>query len=312
MLPTSREVSFLVPDEDNGRKRIVALIHGDRDAPNGAILFCHGFQDNANSFHFLAPRLARKGFFCVAIEFTGHGKSDHSNSQMSHFAYVFDVCDVADSLQLNKFHLVGHSMGAIVSSLVAGALTTRVLSLVMIDAVGSIGSKEGSDAPKLLERALTQRAAMISRKPRVYESMAECMQRWSESPFAPRGEENLRLIVSRGTEEIFDPNGFISGFRFRHDPKLKSLPPFRIGEEQSHAFLKRIACPVTAILANDRDPIWSAGVEATHMALMRAKIYRIAGGHHPHMSNVEETLEIILEHFANAAMIEIDGPKSKL
>jgi hypothetical protein len=60
------------------------------------------------------------------------------------------------------------------------------------------------------------------RKIRVYDTFEECLQRWSESPWAPRGSENLKLIVSRGTEEIVDPShGFVSGFRFRHDPKLK-------------------------------------------------------------------------------------------
>jgi pimeloyl-ACP methyl ester carboxylesterase len=86
------------------------MIHGSRDAPNGTILLLHGFTDNANSFFFLAPKLAREGFCCVAIEFTGHGRSDHSNTQTSHFSYVYDVVDVADTLQLQQFHLIGHSM----------------------------------------------------------------------------------------------------------------------------------------------------------------------------------------------------------
>jgi hypothetical protein len=44
----------------------------------------------------------------ASIELTGHGKSDHSNSNVNHFSYGFDVVDVADALQLSSFHLVGH------------------------------------------------------------------------------------------------------------------------------------------------------------------------------------------------------------
>jgi pimeloyl-ACP methyl ester carboxylesterase len=201
------------------------------------LLFCvvddrgQGFQDNANSFFFLAPRLAAMGFFVVCVELTGHGRSDHGLS--NHFSYAFDVVDVADSLQLEKFHLLGHSMGAIISALLAGSLTHRVLSLVMIDAIGTVGTFHDSEAPELLETALNQRSAVISRRPRVYDTFEECLQRWAESPFAPRGEENIRLIVARGTEEIVNPNGFVTGFRFRHDPRLKMAPPFKISESAS-------------------------------------------------------------------------------
>ena len=227
-----REVSFLLPDEENGVRRISAVMYGTREQP--CILCIHGFQDNANSFFFLAPRLAKLGFFVVCVELTGHGRSDHGHS--NHFSYAFDVVDVADSLQVGQFHLVGHSMGAIVSAMVAGSLRKRVLSLVMIDAIGAVGSFNDSEAPELLETALNQRSAMISRRPRVYDTFDECLQRWAESPFAPRGEENLRLIVGRGTEEIVDPNGFVTGFRFRHDPRLKMAPPFKISESASQGF----------------------------------------------------------------------------
>lgn len=213
-----REVTFLLPDDENGTRRLCAVVYGSRDAP--ALLCLHGFQDNANSFASLAPKLARNGFFVVCLEFTGHGKSDHSSGQLHHFSYVYDVVDVADSLQLEGFHLIGHSMGGVVAILVAGSLVRRVLSLALIDAIGVVGDDD-AEAPVTLERALLERTAMISRRPRIYDSFDECLARWSEATTAPMGDENVRLIVSRGTEEIVDPRGFVSGFRFRHDPRLK-------------------------------------------------------------------------------------------
>ena len=201
-------------------------------------------------------------------------------------------------------------VGAIVSCLVAGSLTTRVLSLVMIDAIGAIGSLSLSDAPLILEQSLNQRTSLISRRPRVYDTFEECLQRWSESPWAPRGAENLRLLVSRGTEEIVDPNGFISGFRFRHDPKLKSLPPYRMSEKESQEFLKRIACPVLVILATDRDPFWPDFLEKTHLELMRARVARMTGGHHPHMTNVEESVGAIETMYRECGLL--NPPHSKL
>merc|ERR1711991_916469 len=124
----------------------------------------------------------------------------------------------------------------------------------------------------------------------------ECLARWSESPWAPRGRHNLELIVSRGTEHIVDPNGFVSGYRFRHDPRLKSLAPFRMSQEAVEAFLRRVACPVVVMLANDREEFWPAdtGIKEKHLELLRAKVFYLKGGHHLHMTNVEETEECIL------------------
>ncbi len=303
-----REISFLLPDEQNGVRRLCALVFGQRDAPLGAMLCIHGFQDNANSFFFLGPRLAQLGFFVVCVELTGHGRSDHGLS--NHFSYAYDVVDVADSLQLPRFHIIGHSMGAVVASLVAGSLTSRVLSLVMIDAIGVVGSFSDAEAPELLETSLNQRSAMISRRPRVYDTFEECLQRWAESPFAPRGRENVQLIVARGSEEIVDPNGFVTGFRFRHDPRLKMAPPFKISEAASQGkfpflfsiffsltcgteFLKRVKCPTAVLLATDREAFFPDFLEKIHLDLLRARVFRMSGGHHLHMTNVEGTMEAI-------------------
>jgi hypothetical protein len=136
------------------------------------------------------------------------------------------------------------------------------------------------------------------------------LERWRESPFAPRGDENLRLIVVRGTEEIVDPShGFVSGFRFRHDPKLKSLPPFRLTENVSQAFLKHVSCPVALLLATDRDLFWPADLEDRHIELLRAKVFRMSGGHHLHMTNVKESLSAIRSLYEEAGFLKL---KSKL
>ena len=47
-------------------------------------------------------------------------------------------------------------------------------------------------------------------------------------------------------------------------------------------------------MANDRDPFWPEDLEKIHMDLLRAKVFRIKGGHHCHMTNVDETLSCIM------------------
>lgn len=315
----SREVSFLIPNEENGNKRIQAVLYGQRDAAARGSVFClHGFQDNANSFYFLAPRLAAAGFFVVCIDFTGHGHSDHSSAAGDHFSYIYDLVDVADSLQIPQFHLIGHSMGGIVAMFAASSLVTRVLSLVILDAIGAIGIQSEEEAPLLLEKALAQRSAILLRKGRVYDSLQECVERWKESPFAPRGEHNVRLIVERGTEEIVDvANNFVSGYRFRHDPRLKSPTAVRLTEATVEAFVRRISCPTLMVLATDRPQIWPEHVEQRRVELLKPvmEVARMTGGHHLHMTNVDEvyaTLATFYDRVVKKGAKETPKQKSKL
>jgi len=256
------------------------------------------------------PSSLRLGFFVVCIEFTGHGKSDHANTSTSnHFVYALDVIDVADSLGATSFHLLGHSMGAIVSGLVSGAVPNRVLSLIMIDAIGAVGSKRDEDAPEILERALLQRSSIVNRRPRVYDSIEECVTRWSESAFAPRGRENVALIVQRGTEEIYDPANGVRGFRFRHDPRLVSLPVYVMTQRQSLAFLARVQCPSLVFIANDREPFWADRDFKMNMEALRASVVYMEGGHHLHLSNAKLVADHVLKFYQDSGVLCI---KSRL
>ena len=54
------EVSFLIPNDESGTRRIKALVWGDIRAIDKPVVFClHGFQDNANSFYKVGSKLAR-------------------------------------------------------------------------------------------------------------------------------------------------------------------------------------------------------------------------------------------------------------
>src|SRR5512137_909861 len=76
----------------------------------------HGWLDNANTFNRLAPRLPELNL--IALDFAGHGRSSHY-PQGAHYHGLFDIQDVlavADQLGWQRFNLIGHSMGAGISS----------------------------------------------------------------------------------------------------------------------------------------------------------------------------------------------------
>ena len=80
----------------------------------------HGWLDNAGSFDRLAPLLPNSKI--IAVDLPGHGLSDHRPQGTSaHFLdYVKDVAVLSDVLGLERFDLIGHSMGGGIATLVAG------------------------------------------------------------------------------------------------------------------------------------------------------------------------------------------------
>lgn len=58
-------------------KRMAYQKWGDTSSTKGRILCTHGWLDNSNSFSYLGPILAAKGYEIIAIDWLGHGHSDH-------------------------------------------------------------------------------------------------------------------------------------------------------------------------------------------------------------------------------------------
>ena len=108
-------------------------------------LVLHGLLDNAGSFDSLAPLLTsaspRHSLLC--LDFPGHGLSSHlPPGQMYHYLECLRYIRlVARSLGCDKFGLLGHSMGAGLSSLFAATYPEMVEALVMIDIVKPVGRK---------------------------------------------------------------------------------------------------------------------------------------------------------------------------
>ncbi|HAN79843.1 MAG TPA: hypothetical protein DCQ47_00175 [Gammaproteobacteria bacterium] len=88
------------------------------------VLALHGWLDNAASFSRIAPLLA--GCRVVAIDQRGRGLTDHLRRPYHIWDGVPDVIEVLEALGWDRAILLGHSMGAAVATIVAGAYPDRV------------------------------------------------------------------------------------------------------------------------------------------------------------------------------------------
>lgn len=141
------------------------------------ILCLHGWLDNCRSFYHLAPTLASTlNANVVALDLPGHGRSSHKSIEapptiLPEFTYY--ISEAVDCLREEEhfvpsltspekphepFTLVGHSMGAGISSWYAACFPEEIDQLVMLDGVGFMPGK-AKDTPKQVRRHVERRKA---------------------------------------------------------------------------------------------------------------------------------------------------------
>jgi pimeloyl-ACP methyl ester carboxylesterase len=125
VLPESHEVHL-------GRMRLHYLDWGNKHLP--PMVFLHGGALTAHTWDLCCLAL-RDEYHCIALDQRGHGDSDWADdADYSIGAQLQDTKGFVDKLGLDKFILVGMSLGAINSLAFAIAHPERLTNLVIIDA----------------------------------------------------------------------------------------------------------------------------------------------------------------------------------
>lgn len=103
-----------------------------------AVVLIHGWATDANYWNAqIAPLKSR--YTVVTVDLAGHGASSRNRNDWSMERYGGDVATVVQQLPNRQVVLVGHSMGATVALEAARQLGERVIGIVAVDALKSIG-----------------------------------------------------------------------------------------------------------------------------------------------------------------------------
>lgn len=98
-----------------------------------AVLFLHGLTGVADVW---GPTIAALGLDrppCIAIDQRGHGQSPKDAASYGIGTFVDDALRIIDALNLDRPHLVGHSMGARVAMVLAARHPAAIRSVAIVD-----------------------------------------------------------------------------------------------------------------------------------------------------------------------------------
>ncbi len=125
------------------------------------VIVLHGWLDNIASFYPLLSEtkwLQQLNLRFITIDMAGHGHSSHRHQ--SHpcnlLEYVQDLYNLIEYFQFDTVSLIGHSLGAGIATLYAGALPDKVKSMVLIEGIIPFSEDEKS-GPAQLAKSLRQR-----------------------------------------------------------------------------------------------------------------------------------------------------------
>lgn len=235
----------------------------------------HGWLDNANSFDLIAP-LLQDHFYIVAIDLPGHGLSSHlPEGCVYHFIDgIFNVLAISKALGFDKIHLLGHSMGACLASLIGGIVPDKILSLVLIEALGPFSEPEDRCYEQLAKFQFQQDNLPV-KKERHYASMALAAKVRAIKGYLTIKE--AEILCERGVRE---ENNI---FYWRHDRRLLHASPLKMTEGQILSCLSQITAKSCLIWGEDGFSFGEELVRAREKSVKNLVIHRLNGGHHLHM-----------------------------
>lgn len=252
---------------------VAAHLYGPEDGQ--PVIALHGWLDNAATFSRLAPLL--EGLRIVALDLPGHGHSDHRPAGATYniWDYAHDVLQTAEQLGWQRFALLGHSMGAIVSVLLAGAMPARVTRLALIDGVIPY-TGEAESAPRKLGESLQALLKVNDKRKPVYTSFEQAVAARMKGVGAV-SHEAAELLALRGLMPV------PGGYTWRTDARLMLPSPLRLSRAHAQAFINQVTCPASLVLANQglmTDPSMQALIET-----LPFDVHRLDGGHHLHLDD---------------------------
>ncbi len=265
-----------------------ALIRGLVQA--GYQVVCHDNRDCGLSSHL--PELGQPN---VPWQFIKHKLGINLKPPYTQQDMANDALGILDGLGVERAHVLGVSMGGMISQRMAATAPERVLSLTSI--MSSSGAP-GLPGPRAdVSRALMQKPASLNPADIAANTLA-LLERVGSPAFQQDREHLFQRLVA-GVERNHDPQGMVR--------QMLAV----MADTDRHTLLARIRCPALVIHGTADPLVPLACGEDTARRIPGARFEAIEGmGHDWPPSVVPRWLELVLPHLraAGALATEVPGP----
>lgn len=264
-----------------GRHAMVALRgldhHVVRWGPDSGdpVLFLHGYADAAATFQFVADEIDPE-LPMLAIDWRGFGASARSPGGYWFPDYYADLEAMIDAFCPDgPARVVGHSMGANVAMIYAGARPARISRLVNMEGFG-LARTDPAQAPDRIGQWLDEVGAPQAAGE--YASLEELALRVAK--------RNPRLTPDRAGFIAACWSEPIAGGRVRllADPAHRRVNPYLYRREEMEACWRRIEAPVLMVVGRESELlprlVPEGGVESFGAFLHKLAIEEVAGAGH--------------------------------
>jgi pimeloyl-ACP methyl ester carboxylesterase len=249
-------------------------------AGTDACILIHGFGDGAYVWDRFSPSIA-KLFKTLSVDLRGHGDSSWDPAgRYDAEGHVDDVLDLIDALEIRRFVLVGHSLGADVAIRIASMRPSSVIGAVIVD-FGPELNQEGAE--------------------RVRDDFNDGIRKWGTVAEyaswlqARRPLADLAMIEELARGALRAEPDF--GFRLKCDPALGNAYQAQQQAEELWEMLKRISSPVLVIRGIGSAVLPREVSDRMEKVLQNGTSRTISGAGHAVMSDNPEDFEKALSPF---------------
>jgi pimeloyl-ACP methyl ester carboxylesterase len=252
------------------------------------VLALHGWLDNAASFDVMLPHM--ENLHVIALDLAGHGNSSFRSADSSYNIWqdIGEVMGIADQLGWQRFALLGHSRGAIISSLIAGTFPERISHVALID--GHMPSPSDVQSAALqLAKSLHEYKRYAEASPSFFHSFERAVMARING-FIPLQESAANLLAERGVREES------RGFFWHNDQRLKAASEFKMTREHLRDFHSAISAQVMLIMAED-SPFKGSQDDESFSWVSSLQLLSMPGSHHLHMEDQAQQVAENVQRF---------------
>lgn len=252
------------------------------------VLLLHGIRGQGLVWKKLAQELANDGYYVIAPDLRGHGKSSHLEDGHSYqlLDFVADVKVISQKIFNDRnFCIIGHSMGSLIATIFSGLYSEKILTLGLVESF----VPTGWDRIDIRERYKCQlESSNKGPQQQLFKDKLEAVELYQA--FHPKLPVEMAQELCIRDLEVID-----TGWTWKWDPRLRSSSAiiFNGKLEQYLHLLEGVSAPAFVIYGTKSEYNNPRNRELFTKHLKTVSIEEISGDHNVHLNNIVETNALI-------------------